>query len=161
MKSLLVVIGMLLATSSASAQITLQEAQAEADTWVSTRWTTIKDRVKTCVTEGDPSLCHTAWAATTTPNTAPTDSALATVTLDDPGRLVTGPCDTCYTGEGTFAAAGISIPATAPLNAKINIGKSTSGRGEQLVIEIQYDGEKYWKAWGDAILPGFDWRVLE
>lgn len=138
--------------------ITLEDAQAEADAWVLTRWDAIKDRVKECLgEEGGPEKCHTAWAATTTENTLPADPALASCTLDDPGQFENTNCGDCYNGLQTFAAAGIAVPANAPLNATINIAKSATGRGEQLVIEIQYDGVLWQKGYGDNILPGFDW----
>jgi len=154
----LLILGLLLIAGPASAQITLEEAQAEAEAWVVARWDAIKDRVKECLNEpGGPEKCHTAWAATTTENTDPADSALATCTLDDPGTFANTDCGSCYTGLQTFALAGITVPATAPLNATINIAKSTTGRGEQLIVEIQYDGVLWQRGWGDAILPGFDW----
>jgi len=141
--------------------ITLEEAQAEAHAWTIARAEIIQDRVIECISEGNPRLCHTAWAASATPNTAPADSSLATVTLDDPGRLVTGPCDTCYIDQGKFSQAGINIPATAPINAKINIAKSPGGWGAQLVIRIRYDGVLYERGYGKGIFDGFSWREVE
>lgn len=140
--------------------LTLEEAQADAHAWVVARRDAISTRVFGCIDEGNPRLCHTAWAASTTPNTAPTDSNLATVMLDDPGRLVTGPCDSCYLPEGRFSDAGISIPASAPVNAKINIAKNKSGWGVQLVIRIQYDGTIYERGYGRGIFDGFAWREV-
>lgn len=146
-----------------SIAITLEEAQSEAHTWTVTRQDAIQNRVDDCIAEGNPRICHTAWAASVLPNTAPADSALATVTLDDPGRYMTTPCGDCYdSNSGTFALAGISIPATAPLNAKINIAGSESQTwGVQLVIRIQFDGTVYERGYGRGIFSGFAWRELE
>ena len=140
--------------------ITLQEAQTEAHNWIVARQDAILDRVETCIGE-NPRKCHTAWAATTTPNTAPTDSQLATVTLDDPGRLYSTSCGNCYVDEGTFAQAGINIPATAPINAKLNIARNKQGWGVQLVIRIRYDGVLYERGYGRGIFEGFAWRQVE
>jgi hypothetical protein len=141
--------------------ITLEEAQAEADAWVGPRLSVIRDRVIACVQEGDPSICHTAWAASVTPNTDPVDASLATVTLDDPGRNADTVCGSCFTGEGTYAGAGIAIPATAPVNAKVNIffppDRVWSG---QLVIEIQYNGTLYQRGYGGGGAPSFGWQEV-
>jgi len=139
--------------------ITLQEAQAEAEAWVAPRLDTLRNRVVDCVQEGNPRICHTAWAASVTPNTTAASPALATVTLDDPGRITVDQCDNeCATGEGTYAAAGIAIPATAPVNAKINIyfppDRVWSG---QLVVEILYEGVKWQRGYGGGGAPSFDW----
>ena len=152
----LFIVGALMLVPTLSHAITPAQAKAEAEAWVLSRQEAILDRVMTCITE-NPYLCHTAWAASTTPNTAPSDSALATVTLDDPGRL-----DVCGapTGEGTFSAAGIAIPATAPINAKLNIAKGPGGWGAQLVIEVKYDGVLYQRAYGRGIFEGFDWTEV-
>jgi len=152
----------LLALACPASAITANQARAEAEAWVAARQDVILDRVITCITEGDPSLCHTAWAASVTPNTAPAASALATVTLDDPGRqLVTG-CGTCFDPtQGTFAAAGISIPATAPVNAKLNVARGPGGWGAQLVIRVRYDGVLYERGYGKGIFSGFDWQAVE
>ena len=140
--------------------ITPAQATAEAEAWVLSRQEVILDRVMECITE-NPRLCHTAWAASVTPNTAPTDLALATVTLDDPGRLADTVCGTCFTGEGTFAQAGINIPATAPVNAKLNIARAPAGWGAQLVIRIRYNLILYERAWGRGEFDGFDWREVD
>lgn len=146
----------------ARAQVTLQEARDEAHAWIVARKDAITTRVQACVDEGNPRLCHTAWAASTMCNTLPTDSGLCTVTLDDPGRHVTGLCDSCFTGEGQFADAGISIPATAPVNAKLSIYKRTSTwkDGVQLVVRFQYDGTLQERAYGTGIAPSFGWREV-
>ena len=145
--------------------ISLEDAQTEADAWVVARWDTIKSRVQTCLNEeGGPWKCHTAWAASTAnycENNAGTGASLCSVTLDDPGQWESTACGDCYNGLQTFALAGISIPATAPLNAPVNIAKGPAGRGEQLIIRFQYDGELWEKAWGDAIIPGFAWRLVD
>lgn len=141
--------------------ITLGEATTEAHQWVVARQDAILSRIETCITEGSPRLCHTAWAASTTANTVAADSALATTTLDDPGRqLVTG-CGTCFDpSQGTFAAAGIAIPATAPLNAKINIARGPGGWGVQLVVRIKYEGTEYERGYGRGIFESFAWREV-
>lgn len=151
-----------LALAAPAHAITAAQAAAEAEAWVASRQDVILDRVITCITEGDPSLCHTAWAASITPNTAPTDSALATVTLDDPGRLLVTGCGTCYDPtQGTFAEAGIAIPATAPINAKLNVARGPGGWGAQLVIRIRFNLVLYERAYGKGIFDGFDWREVE
>ena len=140
--------------------ITPAQARAEAEEWVLSRQEVILDRVMECITE-NPRLCHTAWAASVTPNTAPTDLALATVTLDDPGRLADTACGICFTGEGTFAQAGVNIPATAPINAKLNIAKAPTGWGAQLVIRVRYNGILYERAYGRGVFDGYDWVEVE
>lgn len=144
--------------ASHSWAITAAQARAEAEAWVAARQDVILDRVIACISEGTPSLCHTAFAASVTPNTAPADPALATVTLDDPGRL-----DVCGvpTGEGSFAAAGIAIPATAPVNAKLNVARGPGGWGAQLVIRVRYNGILYERGYGKGIFEGFDWVQVE
>ena len=144
--------------------ITLEEAQAEAEAWVLARWDTIKDRVRTCIAEpGGPEKCHTAWSASASnycENNLTTGATLCSVTQDDPGQFETTNCGDCYNGLQTFALAGVSIPATAPLNATINIAKGPSGNGEQLIVRFQYDGELWERGWGNAVLPGFDWKLV-
>jgi hypothetical protein len=148
--------------AAAEAQITLQQARDEAHAWIVARKDAIIARVQACVDEGDPRLCHTAWAASAMCNTLPTDSQLCTITLDDPGRYVTGPCDSCFTGEGQFADAGISIPATAPVNAKLNIFKRAVSwkDGVQLVVRFMYDGTIQERAYGTGIAPSYGWREM-
>lgn len=150
----------LLIAGPASA-ITLAQAQAEAEAWVQPRLNTIRQRVVACVQEGNPRVCHTAFAASVTPNTVAADPALKTVTLDDPGTFANTVCGDCFTGEQTYAAAGIAIPATAPVNAKVNIffppDRVWSG---QLVVEIQYEGVKYQKGYGGGAAPSFNWTAV-
>lgn len=160
MKTFYALLLALLVAGPASA-ITANQAKAEAEAWVAARQDVILDRVITCITDGDPRLCHTAWAASVTPNTAPADSALATVTLDDPGRLVSTSCGQCYIDEGNFSQAGINIPATAPVNAKINIARGPGGWGAQLVIRVRYDGVLYERGYGKGIFDGFGWQAVE
>ncbi len=161
MRELLAALALVAVTAApASAAITLAQAKSEAVAWVTARQTVILDRIIACIAEGTPRLCHTAYAASTLPNTAPTDNVLATVTLDDPGRQVTGACSTCFLDVGKFSQAGISIPATAPLNAKINIARSKAGWGAQLVVRIQYDGTLYERGFGRGIFAGFAWREV-
>ena len=162
MRRILLALCFVLIAPHASWAISAAQARAEAEAWVAARQDVILDRVITCITEGDPSLCHTAWAASVTPNTAPADSALATVTLDDPGRQVVTSCGTCFVpSDGTFAAAGIAIPATAPVNAKLNVARGPGGWGAQLVIRVRYDGVLYERGYGKGIFNGFDWRAVE
>lgn len=152
---------LLLLPTVAQAQITLQQATQQAHDWVIARQDAILNRVEECITE-NPRLCHTAWAASVIPNTLPSASELATVTLDDPGRLASTSCGDCYIDEGKFAQAGINIPATAPVNAKLNIaGPTDQGWGVQLVIRIRYDGVLYERGYGRGIFDGFAWRVVE
>lgn len=142
--------------------ITLEEAQTEAHQWIVARQDVILNRVETCITE-NPYKCHTAWAASVTPNTDPADANLATVTLDDPGFLVTTSCGSCYINLGTFAQASINIPATAPINARVNIAGPIKGGiwGQQIVIRIRYDGVLYERGYGRGIFSGFAWREVE
>lgn len=158
MKRLLMIL--LLMSPLGAEALTLGEAQTEAHQWVVPRQTAILDRVETCVTEGNERLCHTAWAASVTPNTAPADAQLATVTLDDPGRQASTVCGTCFTGQGTFAAAAIAIPATAPINARLSILKGVGGRGVELTIEIQYDGTKYRRTYARGIGTARPWAEV-
>ena len=171
MKKILIVLAVLFAAHTVEA-ITLQEAAAEAHNWVMSRANVIQNRVEACIAEGDPRLCHTAWAASETPNTAPSDSALATVTLDDPGRRHVDGCgNVCFSGTGRFADAGINIPATAPVNAKLNIAgagpgirdeeSGTFNWGVQLVIRIKYNGKLYERGYGRGFLESFGWREVE
>ena len=158
MKRTLAVLALLAASTLASADVTLNQSLTQAEGWVVARQAAILNEVEACISRGTPRLCHTAWAASVLPNTAPTDNSLATVTLDDPGRL--DPCG-LPTEEGTYATAKITIPATAPLNAKLNIAKGPGGWGAQLVVRIQYDGVVYERAWGRGIFAGFAWRSVE
>jgi len=155
------ILGALVLFAGTAQAITLEEAQDQASAWVEARKEVINDRVMACISEGNPRLCHTAWAASVLPNTDPLDAQLATVTLDDPGRYVSGPCASCFTGEGTFAAAGIAIPGTAPMNAKINIQRAPNGWGVQLVVRVQYDGTIYEKGYGRGTFSGFAWHAVE
>jgi hypothetical protein len=150
-----------LLASPAAAQITLQEAQAEAHQWIIARQDTILDRIQTCIVEGNPRVCHTAFAASVTANTDPSDSALATITLDDPGQPVSTLCGDCFDPtKGTFAIAGIAIPATAPVNARVDIARSKQGWGVQVVIRIRYDGVLYERGYARGILEGFPWTEV-
>ena len=146
----------------AGAQISFEDATGQAESWVLAHSDVILDRIAACLSEGDPRLCHTGWAASVTPNTDPLDSALATVTLDDPGRFLTTPCGSCFdSSRGTFAEAGIAIPATAPLNAKINIANLNGVWGIQLAIRIRYDGVLLERAWGRGLLTNEPWHVVD
>lgn len=143
--------------------LTLQEGQAEADAWVAANWTAIRNRVVACLGEaGGPEKCHTAWAASEAnycANNAGSGPSLCAITLDDPGTFDTS-CGGCYTGNQSFANAGINIPANLIINATINIAEAPGGgRGEQLIVAFQYDGAIWEKGYGDAILPGFDWQL--
>jgi hypothetical protein len=166
MKKLILALCFVLIAPQATWAITANEARAEAEAWIIARKDVILDRVTTCIQESTAnpkgSECHTAWAASVTPNTASIDSALATVTLDDPGRITVDACaNECATGIGTFAGAGIAIPATAPVNAKINVAKGPGGWGAQVVIRVRYDTVLYERAYGVGIFDGFDWREVE
>jgi len=144
--------------------ITLGEATTEAHQWVLARQEAILDRVETCIVESTSkpkaSECHPAWVASVLPNTDPADSQLATVTFDDPGRRASTVCGDCFTGQGTYAQAGINIPATGPLNAKLNVSKAPAGWGVQLVIRIMYDGTIYERGYGRGVFAGFTWREV-
>ena len=134
------------------------QARDEADTWVLSRKDVILDRIETCIAEGNPRICHTAWASSNTLNTDPADNALRTQILDDPGRL-----DQCGlpNGQGTFSEAGIAIPASAPINAKINVAKSKRGWSVQLVIRIRYDGILYERTFSKGPdFEGYSWREV-
>lgn len=150
-----------LAMAAPVGAITLAQAQAEADAWVQPRLDTIRNRVVACVQEGNPRVCHTAWASSSTPNTVAADPALKTVTFDDPGTYATTTCGDCFTGQQTYAQAGIAIPTSGPVNAKVNIffppDKLWSG---QLVVEIQYEGVKYQRGYGGGGAPSFGWREV-
>jgi len=169
LRSLLAAFVLLIATSANA--ITLEEAQQAAHQWVVARQDVIMNRVEDCITEGNPRPCHTGWAASVVPNTAPADSSLATVTLDDPGHIQVTCCGTCPLGTGSFAQAGIAIPATAPLNAKLDIAGSGPGVrdpetgtfnwGVQLRIRIRYDGILYERGYGKGFFSGFPWREVE
>lgn len=156
----------LLLAGPASA-ISLAQAQAEADAWILARKDVILDRVTTCVQESTSqpkgSECHTGWAASVTANTAPADVALATQTLDDPGYISVDACSNeCATGLGTFALAGIAIPGTAPVNAKVDVAKGPEGWGAQVQVRIQYDGAVYERSYVAGVgFTAFDWRELE
>jgi len=158
------IFALVLALAAPVGAITLQEAQDAIDADVATKWDAIKDRVKTCLNEeGGPEKCHTAWAASEAnycENNAGTGATLCSFALDDPGQFENTNCGDCYNGLQTFALAGITIPANLEYNATINIAKSTVGRGEQLIVAFQYDGVLWERAWGDAIIPGFDWRLV-
>ena len=161
MRKILALIVALMIPAAADA-LTLAEFQAEAEAWVVTRWDTIKTRVQTCLGEpGGPQKCHTAWAASTYCNNTAEDPGLCTLTLDDPGVLANTVCGICYTGDQTFALAGITIPGTAPLNAKINVMQNGSNWGEQLLIRIVFEGDLYERGWGAGIAPDVDWHVVE
>lgn len=164
---ILSVLALVLFAGSAEAQLTLQDAQNEADAWVAAREGVIRDRVRACLQtanqEGrEPTECHTAWAAGAFCNNTSALSSLCDLTLDDPGQPRSTVCGNCFDGQQTFAQAGINIPATAPVNAKINISKAPGGaRGEQFVYRIQYDGQIWEKGMGDQTYGSFDWRQVE
>lgn len=157
----IILAAVLLGLAANANAISLEECFAQADAWIQPRLGTIRARVVACVQEGNPRVCHTAWAASVTPNTVAADPALATVTLDDPGTYASTVCGDCFTGEQTFAAAGIAIPATAPVNAKVNIffppDRVWNG---QLVAEFQYEGVKYQRGYGGGGAPSFAWREV-
>ena len=146
----------LLVASSAQA-ITLPQAKSEATAWVTARGDVILDRIIACIAEGNPRVCHTAWVSSNTPNTTAAAGSLATVTFDDPGRL-----DQCGlpTGRGSYVNAGIAIPASGPVNVKINIAKSKVGWGAQVVIEIRHAGTLYRRGFGRGIFAGFAWQKV-
>lgn len=154
--ALAVIIAAFAAPASA---ITPQQAKDEAHNWVVTRADIIQDRILECVTEGNPHVCHTGWAASVTANTDPADPALATQTLDDLGFYTEHVCGGCYTGNGTFAEAGIGIPATAPINFRINIHYNGQW-GVELVIRVKYDGVEYERGYGKGIAEPFTWREV-
>lgn len=164
MRKTLLALALLALLPGTSGAITLLEGQAEADAWVASNWTTIKNRVVTCLGEaGGPEKCYTAWAASEAnycANNSGSGPSLCAITLDDPGQFVTGPCDSCYNGLQTYALAGINIPANLIINATVNIAKAPGGgRGEQLIVAFQYDGLIWEKGYGDLIIPGFDWQL--
>jgi hypothetical protein len=71
------------------------------------------------------------------------------------------PCGNCFDPtRATFDEAGIVIPATAPINARIRIMRSTAGWGVVVVIKIKYDGVEYESGYGRGIASGFGWREV-
>lgn len=162
MRQALMVFVLLLALSTPAHAITLQEFQDGITAWVMARVTAISNRVNACIAEpGGPEKCHTAWAASAYCNNTSAAGALCDLTLDDPGTFADTVCGTCYTDEQTFALAGISIPGTAPLNAKINIMTDGSSWGVQLVVRGVYEGDLWERGWATGIAPAIPWRIVE
>jgi len=160
MRTLLTLTLLTLLTAPAGA-ITLGEATTEAHNWIVTRQAAIQNRVLACVTEGNPRLCHTAWAASVTANTVVADSQLATQTFDDLGRVSIDACaNECPTGQGTYAAAGINIPASAPLNVKIDVHKAPGGWGALVVVKIMYEGTEYIRGYALGQAASFGWQEV-
>jgi hypothetical protein len=148
--------------STASAQITLQQAQDEADAWMTPRLGDWSTKFQSCFAT-DPTLktCHPNPSSTVLPNTAPTDSALATVTNDDPGTFVTG-CGGCYEDRNRWVDAAVDIPAMSPCQLRANTLKSTVGTGPEIVCRFSYDGALWEKGYAlFGIATGFDWRLIE
>ena len=167
MRKLMMVLGLVLALGAApaGAQITLGEAQAEAEAWITPRLPDLTTDFANCVATKDLSDCHPTWSSTVLPNTDPLDSTLATVTNDDPGVFAPNVCDlNCYDDtRGTWVISGVDVPGTSPVQLRTNSFVSLSGTGIQAAIRISYDGaiwEKGYGMFGPA--PDTDWaEVLE
>jgi hypothetical protein len=161
MRSIKLALLLLLLPVVASAQITLQEAQDEADAWINPRIPDLTTDFEGCVATNPLSDCHPTWSSTVLPNTAPTDSALATVTNDDPGPFVTG-CGGCYDDtQQTWVISGVDIPATSPVQMRTNTYQAISGTGVQAAFRFSYDGtiwERGVGMFGPA--PDEDWREV-
>jgi len=163
MKKLLMILTMLLFHGGvASAQITLTEAQAEADAWMDTMEASLTSDFEACVAGNPLRLCHPTWSSTTLPNTDPSDSALATVTNDDPGPFVQSVCGNCYDDtRDTWVLSGVDVPGTSPVQLRTNTFKNAYGEGVQVAYRIQYDGVIYEKARGlFGPAPDTDWAVV-
>lgn len=163
LKRILLILALVAVTAvSASAAITLEEAQDEFDAWVSPRLPSLIADFENCVATKPLSDCHPTWSSTVVPNTAPSDSALATVTNNDPGPFVESVCGDCYDDtKGTWVIAGVDIPATSPGQLRTNSYKSSVGVGIQLAGRIQYDGVIWEKGYGlFGIAPDSAWREV-
>lgn len=155
---------LLLVPVAAQAQITLVQAQAEADAWMDTQEAGLTTDFQNCVAVNPLSLCHPTWSATVLPDTAPTDSALATVTNDDPGVFSPNVCDpACYDDtKDTWVLSGVDVPATSPVQLRTNTFKGSGGIGIQVAYRIQYDGAIYEKGRGlFGPASDTDWMLVE
>lgn len=153
-----------LVAPGAQAAITLQEAQDEFDAWVAPRLPGLTTDFETCVATKPLSDCHPTWSSTVLPNTDPSDSALATVTNDDPGPFVGSVCGDCYDDtRETWVIAGVDIPGTSPGQLRTNsYGPDGAGEvGIQFAGRISYDGEIWEKGYSMfGIAPDADWRLV-
>jgi|GEM_PF-2510302 len=154
---------LVLMAAPASAQITLVQAQAEADAWMDTQEASLTTDFQACVASNPLRLCHPTWSSTVLPNTDPSDSALATVTHDDPGPFVGSVCGDCYDDtRDTWVLSGVDLPATGPVQLRTNTFKNSGGEGVQVAYRIQYDGVVYEKARGlFGPAPDKGWTALE
>ena len=163
MRTLLAILVVLALPVVAQAQITLQEAQDEADAYMAPRlgdWTT---EFQACVAGGELSDCHPVGSSTVLPNTDPLDSALATVTNDDPGPFVASVCGDCFDDtRNTWVIAGVDIQVSTPVQLQANSYKNVSGEGIQIVSRIQYDGAIFERGYGlFGPAPDADWAEVE
>lgn len=156
---ILAVLALSLLPVAAQAQVTLGETQDECDAWFAPREAGIWTDWDACaLADSTLRTCHPVLSASVLPNTDPGDSAAATVTNDDPGYFVPNVCDpNCYDDtRGTWAIAAIDIPVTSPCALRINV--QTSPSGQQIVLELQYDGTPYVRGIGRGAFAGFAWR---
>ncbi len=163
MRQLLAALALVAVTAApASAAITLQEAQDEFDAWVAPRLPGLTADFEACVATKALRDCHPTWSSTVLPNTKPADSALATVTNNDPGPFVSSICGDCFDDtKDTWVIAGVDIPATSPGQLRTNSFKSGVGVGIQLTGRVQYDGTIWEKGYGlFGIAEGFGWREV-
>ncbi len=161
MRTLIVAMLIIMVAGTANA-ITLQQAKDEANVWVNTYKDDVFARVMECINEGNPRICHTAWIATTLPNTLPGAGALATVTFDDPGRRVENVCGTCYDpSRGTFAIAGIvTLPATGPVRLRIEIRNSPQGWGVVIIARFKRALTIYRRRFAYGFAQGSGWKEV-
>ena len=159
--SLLFVTLLALVAPSAQAAITLVEAQAEADAWMTPRLAGWATEFAACAAS-DLSKCHPTWSSTVLPNTPPSASALATVTNDDPGPFVGSVCGDCYDDtRNTWVISGADIPGTSPVQLQTSTFKGPGGVGIQIVARIKYDGVIWAQGYSlFGIAPEFGWREV-
>ena len=160
---ILVAFALVLTASFAQAQITLGQAQAEAEAWITPRLPDPTTDFSDCVAAKSLAECHPTWSATTLPNTDPGDSALATVTNDDPGVFAPNVCDpNCYDDtRETWALAEVDVPGTSPVQLRTNSFSGLGGTGIQVAMRIQYDGVIWEKGYGlFGIAPDSDWAQI-
>lgn len=159
-KSLLAAFAFLIAVPASA--MTLEEAKTEANAWVASRIGDLATEFQACA-DVDLSKCHPLWSASVLPNTSSANSALATVTNDDPGIFRQTGCGDCWDDTvGTWEIAGVDIPRDTPIRLRANSYGNGPSAGIQLVGQFSFNGVVYEKAWTVTNgAPSYDWREVE
>ncbi len=135
------ILALTLASKGQEADITLNQAKAQADARIGAIWPTARDAITTCLNTRDD--CYTTWSSgssTTLCNTAPADANDCQMVQVDNGAP-----DSCgrITGNYTFASYGITLPATDLLSYIMNAYSGPHGKGVQACFRIKYNGVIY------------------